>query len=61
MTHLDPASPTILRCRACGTLVDCPAGRHAQALAAHIPGCAHRRRTVAFSQLEEELYPGAAR
>ncbi len=61
MTHLDPASPTILRCLACGTLVDCPAGRHGQALAAHIPGCARRGSTVAFSRLEEELYPDAAR
>ncbi len=57
MNHVDPTVPTILRCMACGTLVDCPAGGLGHAVAAHVPYCRRRGRTVAFARLEAELYP----
>jgi hypothetical protein len=61
MSHLNPALPTILRCMACGALVDCPAGGLGHAVSNHVPGCRRRGRTVAFARLEAELFPDRAR
>jgi hypothetical protein len=61
MSHPNPTLPTILRCMACGTLVDCPAGGLGHAVATHVPGCRQRGRTVAFSRLEAELFADRTR
>lgn len=61
MDPLNSPIPTILRCMACGTLVDCPSGGLGRAVASHVPGCARRGRTVAFARLEAELFPDRAR
>jgi hypothetical protein len=53
--------PTILRCMACGTLVDCPAGGLGHAVANHMPGCHRRGRTMSFARLDAELFPDGVR
>jgi hypothetical protein len=61
MSPHQSAEATILRCLACGSLVDCPAGRLGEAVSRHVPGCPRRGRTVAFARLDAELFPDRAR
>jgi hypothetical protein len=56
MTHPEAGSAAILRCMACGDLVDCPAGRLGEAVSAHVPRCVRNGRMVAFARLEAELF-----
>jgi hypothetical protein len=56
MTDPVAGSAAILRCMACGALVDCPAGRLGEAVSAHVPQCSRNGRMVAFARLEAELF-----